>query len=208
MGARYSKLEPVVGHDREVIDLIRRRSSPDDRASTLMVAVARGDEKAFAELYDLVVDRVYGVIKRVIKDPARSEEVTQEVMVEIWRTAPRFDAARGRAVTWMLTIAHRRAVDRVRSEQASRDRDERHGRSQPTTGPPSEVAVLEQIEAERVRRALDELTEPQRHAIEMAYFGGHSHAEIAALLELPLGTVKTRIRDGLIRLRDRMEVMT
>src|SRR5262245_1501601 len=94
----------------------------DQDASALLRAVARGDEAAFARLYDLVAARVFGLVRRVLRDPAQSEEVTQEVLVEVWRTAARFDPARGSATSWIFTIAHRRAVDRVRSEQAGADR--------------------------------------------------------------------------------------
>jgi len=173
----------------------------------LLARVARGDREAFARFHDLVVGRVHGIVRSVVRDPARSEEVTQEVMVELWRTAPRYDAARGRATTWALTIAHRRAVDCVRSEQASRDREQRHAVAN-VDAPVEDVGVAVEagLDRARVRRALAELTAAQRESIELAFYAGHTHAEVAALLGLPLGTVKTRIRDGLIRLRDRLEV--
>lgn len=196
------------GSEREVVDLFSRRSSasaPD--ADELLGRVARGDEQAFAALYDLVASRVFGVVRSVLRDPARSEEVCQEVMLEVWRTAPRYERRLGSAITWTLTIAHRRAVDRVRSEQASRNREEREARrTTDEPSPPTENVVVDLLDRERVVRALDELTEAQRQSIELAYYGGHSHSEVAALLDLPLGTVKTRIRDGLVRLRDRLEV--
>jgi len=176
---------------------------PDD----LLDRAARGDEQAFAAYYDLMADRVYGLIRSVLRDPARSEEVTQEVMLELWRTAPRYTASRGSSTTWALTIAHRRAVDRVRSEVASRDRDHRVAvRDAVTEAPDVAVLVEDRLERERVTRALQELTESQRESVELAFYGGYSHREVAAMLDLPLGTVKTRIRDGLIRLRDRLEV--
>lgn len=176
---------------------------PDD----LLERAARGDEAAFAEFYDLVVDRVFGLIRSVLRDPARSEEVTQEVMLELWRTAPRFTSARGSSTTWALTIAHRRAVDRVRSEVASRERDHKVAvRDAVTAAPDVAVMVEDRLDRERVGRAMAELTETQRQAVELAFYGGYSHREVAAMLDLPLGTVKTRIRDGLIRLRDRLEV--
>ena len=180
-------------------------SDPDG----LLEQAARGDETAFAGFYDAVASRVFGLVRSVVRDPARAEEVTQEVMLELWRTAPRFDSSRGSAVTWALTIAHRRAVDRVRSEQASRDRDERVA-VRDAVVPAADVAMLveDRLDRERVTRALDELTEVQRRSVELAFYGGYSHREVAALLDLPLGTVKTRIRDGLIRLRDRLEVAT
>ena len=130
-------------------------------------------------------------------------------MLELWRTAPRYSAERGSATTWALTIAHRRAVDRVRSEQASRDRDLRVA-VRDAAVPDEDVAAVvgDRLDRERVSRALAELTDNQRRSVELAFYGGYSHREVAAMLDLPLGTVKTRIRDGLIRLRDRLEVAT
>lgn len=181
---------------------------PEPRSEDeLLVAVARGDQQAFAELYDRVSGQVYGVIRRVLRDPAQSEEVAQEVLVEVWRTAIRFDPDRGKATTWILVMAHRRAIDRVRSEQASRDRDERVG-VRDHVRPFDEVSeeVETRFEHQQVRAALDALTELQREAVELAYYGGHTYREVAELLDAPLGTVKTRLRDGLIRLRDAMGV--
>ncbi len=175
----------------------------------LLEQAARGDEQAFAAFYDVVAARVFGLVRSVVRDPARSEEVTQEVMLELWRTAPRYSAERGSATTWALTIAHRRAVDRVRSEQASRDRDLRVA-VRDAAVPDEDVAAVvgDRLDRERVSRALAELTDNQRRSVELAFYGGYSHRVVAAMLDLPLGTVKTRIRDGLIRLRDRLEVAT
>lgn len=183
----------------------RARLDVDEEA--LLVAVARGDQAAFTALYDRIAPLVHGVVRRVVRDPAQSEEVTQEVLVELWRTAVRFDPDRGNARAWVLTMAHRRAIDRVRSEQASRDRTERvAGREH--ARPFDDVA--EQVETtldhDRVRRALGTLTELQRQAVELAYYQGYTYREVAELLDTPLGTVKTRMRDGLIRLRDAMGV--
>jgi RNA polymerase sigma-70 factor (ECF subfamily) len=173
----------------------------------LLRRCGRGDEAAFAELYDLTAPRVFGMVLRVMRDRTQSEEVTQEVFLEIWRTASRFDADRGSAVSWLLTIAHRRSVDRVRSAEASSARDTTYHHQ--THAPPHDAtaeAAHSSLEGRRVRQAMQSLTEVQREALELAYFGGYTHTEVAAMLDLPLGTAKTRIRDGLIRLRDTMGV--
>lgn len=183
--------------------------APDEPRSSedLLVAVARGDQEAFSELFDRVSGQVYGVIRRVLRDPSQSEEVAQEVLVEVWRTATRFDPDRGSATTWIMTMAHRRAIDRVRSEQASRDRDERVGhRDRVRAFDEVSEEVETRFEHQQVREALDHLTDLQREAVELAYYGGHTYREVAELLDTPLGTVKTRMRDGLIRLRDAMGV--
>jgi RNA polymerase sigma-70 factor, ECF subfamily len=178
------------------------RPRPDD-AAVLLQRVALGDEAAFSQLYDLLIGAVYGVIRRVVRDPAQSEEVAQEVMVELWRTAARYSAERGSAMTWATTLAHRRAVDRVRSAQASADREENVGRRQ-VSRPFDEVSeeVATRLEQEQVRRCLGTLTELQRESVVLAYYGGRSYREVGELLGAPLGTIKTRLRDGLIRLRD------
>ncbi|MFG2003661.1 ECF RNA polymerase sigma factor SigK [Spirillospora sp. NPDC048911] len=182
--------------------------SPVD-LNALLLDVARNDAAAFEELYDEVAGVVYGLIRRVVRDPAQSEEVAQEVLVEVWRTALRFDPARGGAMAWITTIAHRRAVDRVRSAQAAAEREERAAQSAAEI-PHDEVAeqVVDRLERERVRRCLDGLSGIQREAVTLAYYGGHTYREVAELLKVPLGTVKTRMRDGLIRMRDCLGVRT
>ena len=173
----------------------------------LLVAVARGDDASFARLYDLLVPRVFGLARRVLRDPAQAEEMAQEVLVEVWRTANRFDPERGSGLSWVLTIAHRRTVDRVRSEQASADRLHKVGAASAQI-PYDEVAdqVGTRLERQQVRHCLDGLTELQREAITLAYYGGHTYREVATLLGTALPTVKTRMRDGLIRLRDCLSI--
>lgn len=186
---------------------ITNADTPDD-ADLLLHASAHGDEEAFARLMDVVGPYVFGIVRRVVRDPQLSEEVTQEVFVEVWRNAALFDRNRGTAKAWILTIAHRRAVDRVRSEQAARRRDDQDARR---SQPPSFDHVAETIEQRdeyaRMNAALDTLTPVQRQAVELAYFKGYTYREVAELLDTPLGTVKARMRDGLIRLRDALEVL-
>lgn len=169
----------------------------------LLAQVAQGDQKAFAAVYDRVAGPVLGLVRSVLRDPAQSEEVTQEVLVEVWRGAARFRPEKGAAMTWVMTLAHRRAVDRVRYAQAASDREERAAQLEQT---PAYDQVVEQVEArlerEQVRRCLRTLTELQRQSVTLAYYKGLTYREVAELLAQPLGTVKTRLRDGLIRLRD------
>jgi RNA polymerase sigma-70 factor (ECF subfamily) len=168
---------------------------------------ARGDESAFAAVYDATAARVHGLVLRVIRDPAQAEEVTQETYLEAWRIASRFDPDRGSALSWLLTLAHRRAVDRVRSAEAASRRDATYHDQNITVAHDSTAeAATTAIETQRVRQAMRTLTDVQREAIELAYFGGYTHTEVATMLDLPVGTAKTRIRDGLIRLRDSLGV--
>ncbi|WP_296194098.1 ECF RNA polymerase sigma factor SigK [uncultured Microbacterium sp.] len=178
-----------------------------DDIGELLVRVASGDQTAFAALYDALSARAFGLILRVLVDRAQSEEVLQEVFLEVWQSAARFAPNKGQGRSWVLTIAHRRAVDRVRASQASADRDVRTGFRDlevPHDGVAEEVET--RIEATKVATALRALPESQREAITLAYFGGYSQSEIAALIGAPLGTVKTRMRDGLSRLRAEMGV--
>ncbi len=173
----------------------------------LLRLASRGDQGAFASLYDATSRRAYGLALRVVRDPAQAEEVTQEAFLEVWRTASRFDPDRGSALAWLLTIVHRKAVDRVRSAEAASRRDVAyHQQNQPVAHDATAEAAEASLEARRVRGALGNLTEVQREALELAYFGGYTHTEVATMLDLPVGTAKTRIRDGLIRLRDAMGV--
>lgn len=179
----------------------------DDRAGALLQRIAGGDQSAFAELYDLLAARVFGLVLRVLVNRSQSEEVVQEVFLEVWQSASRFTPNRGQGRTWIFTIAHRRAVDRVRASQASTERDARAGLRDLAVAHDS---VAEQVElglaGEQVAEALVKLPERQRETIVLAYYGGYSQSEIAALVGAPLGTIKTRMRDGLTRLRDEMGV--
>lgn len=171
----------------------------------LLHRCAGGDSAAFAELYELIAARVFGLVRRVVRNPALSEEVTQEVLVEVWRLSARYDRTRGSAMGWIMSIAHRRAVDRVRAEEAAVRRDTTFTSQGSVADHDQTVEAVEvDLDRERVRRALGSLTELQRRSIELAYYGGYTHEEVAALLDIPVGTAKTRIRDGLIRLRDSM----
>jgi RNA polymerase sigma-70 factor (ECF subfamily) len=169
----------------------------------LLALTASGDTAAFSALYDRVTPWVFGLVRRVLRNPAQSEEVTQEVMLDVWRTATRYDADRGSAHSWILTIAHRRAVDRVRSEQASADRTELAGiRSVEVDFDQVSDTVTTRLEGEQVRRCLGTLTELQRESIELAYYNGYTYPEVAQRLGAKVPTIKARMRDGLIRLRD------
>ncbi|MBC9719256.1 sigma-70 family RNA polymerase sigma factor [Streptomyces sp. TRM66268-LWL] len=168
-----------------------------------LTEVARGDQEAFTALYDAVSGPVLGLVRSVLRDPAQSEEVMQEVLVEVWRTAARFRPEKGSAMTWVMTLAHRRAIDRVRSAQAAAEREHKAALLDQV---PAYDEVSEQVETrleqQRVRRCMSALTTLQREAVTLAYYRGLTYREVAQLLTLPLGTVKTRLRDGLIRLRD------
>ena len=181
--------------------LASARSEANDELDSLVLRVARGDHHAFEAVYNRLAAPAYGVIRKVVRDPAQSEEVTQEVLLEIWRTAARFDPAIGGAATWAMTIAHRRAIDRVRSAAAAAEREQK---TADFRIPADEVAeaVEANLDRERLRRCLSGLTDAQRESITLAYYGGYSYPEVAALLGTALGTIKTRIRDGLIRMRD------
>jgi RNA polymerase sigma-70 factor (ECF subfamily) len=188
-------------------DISPEESAARASAGALLERVAQGDQAAFSDLYDILSPRVLGLIIRVLKDHSQSEEVTQEVFLEVWQTAARFDSAKGGAATWILTMAHRRAIDRVRSSQSSRDRDTKIGIRDYAPDYDNVAETVEvRVEHERVSKALARLTELQRQAVTLAYYGGYSHSEVASILSVPIGTVKTRLRDGMIRLRDELGV--
>ena len=183
------------------------RESSTEHLVELMALTARGHEEAFGELYDLTSQRVYGIILRVLRSPDHSAEVMQEVYVEAWRQSARYSRAKGSVIAWLTTMAHRRAVDRVRSVSSEVARDERYAfhRSDREIDQVWD-GVEQRLDVERVRRGMASLTPIQREALTLAYFGGYTQSQVAQLLKLPLGTVKTRIRDGLIGLRDALGV--
>ncbi len=169
---------------------------------------AAGDQGAFAEVYDATSARAFGLALRVLRDHAQAQEATQEAFLQVWRQCGRFDAGRGSAISWILMIVHGTAVTQVRSSQSRSTREEvyerqsdplRVGREDPTV-----AAADASMDAVRVREAMRQLTDVQRTALEMAYFEGRTHTEVAEIIGIPLGTAKTRIRDGLLRLRDVM----
>jgi len=189
------------------IDVPEDGAVPVDHIAELLERVAGGDQSAFGRLYDALAGRVFGLILRVLVDRAQSEEVLQEVFLEVWQSASRFAPNRGQGRSWVLTIAHRRAVDRVRSSQASTDRDVRAGFRDLDVAHDGVAEQVElRIEGKRVTAALTALPDAQREALTLAYYGGYSQSEIAALVGAPLGTIKTRMRDGLSRLRTEMGV--
>ncbi|WP_203581990.1 ECF RNA polymerase sigma factor SigK [Microbacterium hibisci] len=189
------------------IDVPEDGTEPVDRVGELLLRVAQADQAAFARVYDLLSPRVFGLILRVLVDRAQSEEVLQEVFLEVWQSAARFAPNRGQGRSWVLTIAHRRAVDRVRSSQASSDRDVRAGFRDLDVAHDGVAEQAElRIEGQRVATALAALPDVQREALTLAYYGGYSQSEIAALVGAPLGTIKTRMRDGLSRLRAELGV--
>jgi RNA polymerase sigma-70 factor (ECF subfamily) len=167
----------------------------------LLSLVGRGDTIAYEALYDQVAAGVYGTVRRVVRDPAQSDDVAQEVFMQIWQGASRYDPAYGSPTAWIFTIAHRRAVDRVRSNQRSADRERRSAPPAAEADPVSEAVGVD-LDHQRVRRCLSTLSELQRESIVLAYYHGYSYSEVAGLLRVPSGTIKTRMRDGLIRLRD------
>ncbi|QII06444.1 sigma-70 family RNA polymerase sigma factor [Rhodococcoides fascians A25f] len=178
------------------------RAEETDRLRRLMASVAQGDRTAFAELYDATSARVYGMVLRVLRDPGYSEETAQEVFLQIWRAAPNYDPNQGSPLAWIMTLAHRRAVDRVRSEQSGTDREAAYGAVSHT---PEHDEVLEtvtqRLESEAVVACLETLTDTQSESVRMAYYSGYTYREVAERLGVAVPTIKSRIRDGLIKLK-------
>lgn len=178
------------------------RADEAERLRRVMAAVASGDQRAFAELYDATSARVYGMVLRVLRDPGYSEETTQEVLLQIWRSAPNYDPNQGSPLAWMMTLAHRRAVDRVRSEQSGTDREAAYGAISHSPEHDEVLeAVTQRLESDAVVACLDTLTDTQRESVRMAYYGGWTYREVAERLGVAVPTIKSRIRDGLIKLK-------
>jgi RNA polymerase sigma-70 factor, ECF subfamily len=189
---------PAGGPERRLRSVPGAAQPPLDE---LLLATARGDEAALAQLYDALSPAVYGLARRVVRDPARAEEVTQDVFLSVWRFATRFDPAKGSARTWVLTLTHRRAVDVVRADAAASRREQQVAAYDTPFDTVLEEAAT-RIQGEQVRNCLDTLTDLQRESVLLAYYGGYTYREVSMLLDARLPTVKTRMRDGLIRLRD------
>lgn len=181
------------------------RDSPDQTAvlRDLLASSAQGDRSAFTRLYDLTSPRIYGLALRVVYDRAHAEEVVQEAYLQFWQKAGEYRPERGSVISWMMTITHRRAVDRVRSEQVHRRRIADYGTENVEVPEASPLEVVEANEqAATLRNCMGQLTDLQRNTIAMAYFSGLSYPEVAEQTGTPLPTIKSRIRDGLRGLRN------
>jgi RNA polymerase sigma-70 factor (ECF subfamily) len=193
----------AVDADRLGYRSMTRTSRHGSDLDALLRRASDRDTDAFADFYDRTSSRVYGLVLRVLRDAGYSEETTQEVYLEAWRTAAGYDPTRGSALSWVLTLAHRRAVDRVRSEQAASQRDSRYGATSiDRSGDVVADSAIAGDERRRVTECLDGLSETQRQCIELAYYGGLTYAEVSQHLSVNLSTIKSRIRDGLRGLRN------
>lgn len=172
------------------------------RLGPLLERIAEGDQSAFAEFYALTSRRVFGMARRVLIDVELSEDTTQEVFLQVWQNASKFNPEAGSPLAWLMTISHRRAVDKVRSSQSSTDREARYGASSQEIDHDSvSDEVGSRLEAEAVVRCLATLTATQQEAVRLAYYGGLTYREVAEKLNAAIPTIKSRIRDGLIRLK-------
>ncbi|OBC04193.1 RNA polymerase subunit sigma [Mycobacterium sp. 852013-50091_SCH5140682] len=197
------------GHDRGTGDHAAESTSAARAADATELArrlgaIASGDRDAFTEFYDMTCARVFGLSSRIVRNPALAEEVTQEVYLQVWTSAARdYNPALASPIGWLLTLTQRRSVDRVRSEQSASDRNHAYGAG--NLGREHDVVadeVGQRLDEQQVVDCLDTLTDTQREAIALAYYGGHTYREVAELLGSGLPAIKTRIRDGLIRLKN------
>ncbi len=203
--ARSAATTDAAAAAEPVTEALSEAWTGDSPLDVLLTHSASGDQEAFAALYDRVAPTVLGLCRRILRDASHAEEVAQEVLVEVWQRAAGYDISRGSVHTWIHTIAHHRAVDRVRSVGAQTERDRRSmvfDRDYDVVA----AVVEERREVERVRSALAGLSDVQREAVGLAYYAGHTQAEVAKLLGVPLGTVKSRLRDAVGSLRTRLEV--
>ncbi|HEV7169313.1 MAG TPA: ECF RNA polymerase sigma factor SigK [Micrococcaceae bacterium] len=169
----------------------------------LIRLTAGGDQAAFARLYQLTAKRVYGMARRVLVDPELAQDTTQETYLQVWQAAAKFDPSAGSPLAWLMTIAHRRAVDKVRSTQSSTDREARYGAASQVVEHDDVVdTVSSRLEAEEVVKCLGTLTETQQESVRLAYYGGLTYREVAEKLGAAVPTIKSRIRDGLLRLKN------
>ncbi|RVW04472.1 sigma-70 family RNA polymerase sigma factor [Rhodococcus spongiicola] len=185
--------------NRRLVD-VRADEAADLRM--LLQRIASADTEAFADFYDRTGSRVYGLILRILRDPGYTEETAQEVYIQVWKSAATFDPRRGSPLSWLMMLAHRRAVDRVRSEQSHTDREfvyETTNRTDEFDEVTEEVS--RRAEREAVLDCMQTLTDIQRQSVTLAYYGGRTYREVAAELGVAVPTVKSRIRDGLVRLR-------
>lgn len=174
----------------------------DSDLDNVLLRVAQHDVTAFVTLYDRTRGRVFGLVSQILRDPGYSEETTQEVYLQVWRNAGLFDPALGSAMAWLVTLAHRRAVDRVRSEQAAHRRDFRYATT--SSEPPADFVVEKATLSEEHRQVvecLDGLSDVQRRCIELAYYRGLTYPQVSERIAVNLATVKSRIRNGLQNLR-------
>ncbi|MGA9490551.1 MAG: sigma-70 family RNA polymerase sigma factor [Mycobacterium sp.] len=177
-------------------------TAPRHDLDSLLHRVARRDADAFATLYDHTRSRVYGLVARVLRDAGYSEETTQEIYLEVWRSAAAFDSSKGSALSWLMTMAHRRAVDRVRAEQSAGQRESRYGAATvERSGDLVADSAIAADERRRVAECLDSLTDVQRQCIDLAYYSGLTYAEVSQRLSANLSTIKSRMRDALRGLR-------
>ncbi|WP_164198812.1 sigma-70 family RNA polymerase sigma factor [[Micrococcus luteus] ATCC 49442] len=177
-------------------------ADPGQRLAGLLARIAGGDQAAFAEFYQLTSRRVFGMARRVLIDPELSEDTTQEVFLQVWQNAAKFNPEAGSPMSWLMTISHRRAVDKVRSAQSATDREAKYGASSQDVDHDSVSAEVDsKLEAEAVVRCLETLTDTQQESVRLAYYGGLTYREVAEKLNAAVPTIKSRIRDGLIRLK-------